>query len=66
MGKTVESTNFDRNDYRRYRRKVRQCLDVFAQMLDHFRFDEDKPMTGLEIEINLVDRDGRPAMRNAE
>ena len=66
MGKTVESVSFVREDYRRYRRKVRQCLDVFAQMLDHFEFDEDKPMTGLEIEINLIDRQGEPAMRNAE
>jgi hypothetical protein len=66
MGKSVESTSFSREDYRRYRRKVRQCLDVFAQMLDHFEFDEDKPMTGLEIEINLVDHQGSPAMRNAE
>src|SRR5690606_37115252 len=47
MGKSVESTTFGREDYRRYRRKVRQCLDVFAQMLDHFLFDEDKQMTGL-------------------
>ena len=66
MGKTVESVSFVREDYRRYRRKVRQCLDVFAQMLDHFEFDEDKPMTGLEIEINLIDRQGEPAMRNPE
>jgi hypothetical protein len=35
-------------------------------MLDHFRFDEDRPMTGLELEINLIDRAGRPAMLNAE
>jgi hypothetical protein len=66
MGKSVESTTFRREDYRRYRRKVRQCLDVFAQMLDHFQFDEDKPVTGLEIEINLIDRRGEPAMCNAE
>jgi gamma-glutamyl:cysteine ligase YbdK (ATP-grasp superfamily) len=55
---------FTREDYRRYRTKVRRCLDVFAQMLDHFTFDEDNPMTGLEIEINLVDGRGEPAMRN--
>jgi hypothetical protein len=66
MGKTVESTVFTREDHRRYRQKVRRCLDVFAQMLDEFRFDEDKPMTGLEIEINLVDSRGMPAMRNDE
>ena len=35
-------------------------------MLDDFGFDADRPMTGLEIELNLVDADGEPAMRNAE
>ncbi|HEX6873463.1 MAG TPA: glutamate-cysteine ligase family protein [Micromonosporaceae bacterium] len=66
MGKAVASTSFTRLDFQTYRRKVRRCLDVFAQMLDHFQFDEDRPMTGLEIEINLVDLDGHPAMRNTE
>src|SRR3712207_4052202 len=35
-------------------------------MLDDFAFDADSPMTGLEIELNLMDGDGEPAMRNAE
>jgi hypothetical protein len=35
-------------------------------MLNDFRFDSDRPMTGLEIEVNLIDPDAQPAMRNAE
>jgi hypothetical protein len=35
-------------------------------MLNDFRFDSDRPMTGLEIELNLIDPDAQPAMRNAE
>jgi hypothetical protein len=66
MGKDVESISFTREDYQRYRRKVRRCMDVFASMLDDFAFDTDHPMTGLELEINLVDAHGQPAMRNAE
>lgn len=66
MGKAVAASEFTREEHRHYRRKVRRCLDVFAQMLDHFRFDEDKPMTGLEIEVNLIDANGEPTMRNAE
>jgi gamma-glutamyl:cysteine ligase YbdK (ATP-grasp superfamily) len=62
---TVQRTPFARQDYRRYQHKVRRCLDVFVQMIDRLAFDEDKPMTGLEIEINLVDSRGEPAMRNA-
>jgi hypothetical protein len=66
MGKDVSQAAFSREDRARYRQKVRRCLDVFALMLNEFRFDADRPMTGLEIELNLVGSDDRPAMRNAE
>jgi hypothetical protein len=66
MGKDVSFSAFTREDRTRYRQKVRRCLDVFALMLNDFRFDADRPMTGLELELNLMDSDGGPAMRNAE
>jgi gamma-glutamyl:cysteine ligase YbdK (ATP-grasp superfamily) len=66
MGQDVSQTVFTREDRLRYRQKVRRCLDVFALMLDDFGFDADRPTTGLEIELNLVDPDAEPAMRNAE
>jgi hypothetical protein len=61
MGKDVERTEFTRADRQRFRQKVRQCLDVFAQMLAESRFDTDRPMSGLEVELNLVDEAGDPA-----
>src|SRR6185312_16475968 len=66
MGKDVMTGAFSKEDRARYRYKVRRCLDVFALMLNDFRFDSDRPMTGLEIELNLIDEDAQPAMRNAE
>ncbi|GAA4210257.1 glutamate--cysteine ligase [Actinocatenispora rupis] len=66
MGKQLDSHAFTREDRQRYREKVRRCLDVFALMLNDFTFDADKPLTGLEIEINLIDDTAAPAMRNAE
>ncbi|HEX6968346.1 MAG TPA: glutamate--cysteine ligase, partial [Micromonosporaceae bacterium] len=66
MGKKVDPSEFTGADRVRYRQKVRRCLDVFALMLDDFRFDSDHPTTGLEIELNLVDPTDEPAMRNAE
>lgn len=57
---------FSREDRRRYRDKVRRCLDVFAQMLREARFEFDRPKAGLEIELNLVGDRGDPAMKNAE
>ncbi|MEG3632892.1 glutamate--cysteine ligase [Micromonospora palythoicola] len=66
MGRDVDRASFSREDRVRYRQKVRRCLDVFALMLDDFGFDADRPMTGLEIELNLVDQAAEPAMRNEE
>jgi hypothetical protein len=66
MGKDVSRSTFTREDRTRYRQKVRRCLDVFALMLNDFRFDADRPMTGLELELNLIDAEGEPAMRNAQ
>jgi hypothetical protein len=67
MGKDVDSSEgFSRLQRARYRQKVRRCLDVFALMLNDFTFDVNNPMTGLEIEINLIDGEAEPAMRNAE
>src|SRR5690348_18261383 len=66
MGKDVMTGAFSREDRARYRQKVRRCLDVFALMLNEFSLDADRPMTGLELELNLIDPEGQPAMRNAE
>jgi len=65
MGKDVEQRVFSREDRTRYRDKVRRNLDVFARMLREATFEAESPLTGLEIELNLVDAEGDPAMRNA-
>ncbi|KXK62022.1 glutamate--cysteine ligase [Micromonospora rosaria] len=66
MSEHVGVLTFSREDRVRYRDKVRRCLDVFAEMLRESRFDTDRPMTGLELELNLVDAGRLPTMRNAE
>ncbi len=66
MGRDVAATQFSREDRTRYRQKVRRCLDVFERMLAQSQFDFERPLTGVEIELNLVDETGDPALRNAE
>jgi gamma-glutamyl:cysteine ligase YbdK (ATP-grasp superfamily) len=66
MGEEVDAQEFSRADRTRHREKVRRCLDVFARMLREEQFDTDDPMTGLEVELNLVDVLGDPALKNAE
>jgi gamma-glutamyl:cysteine ligase YbdK (ATP-grasp superfamily) len=66
MGQEVDQQEFSRADRTAHREKVRRCLDVFALMLRQAHFEAEDPMTGLEIEFNLVDDDGHPALKNAE
>jgi hypothetical protein len=65
VGEQVAATVFGREDRQRYRQKVRACLDVFADMLAAASFDPDRRSFGLEIELNLTDEQGDPAMANA-
>src|SRR3954463_7202991 len=65
MGQEVAARTFTREDRQRYRRKVRACLEVFARMLAESRFEPARGSFGLEIELNLTDEQGDPAMVNA-
>ena len=66
MGEDVSSTTYTREQRQRYREKVRQDLDVFERMLTTSSFEFDRPLTGMEIELNLVDAAYEPTMTNAE
>jgi hypothetical protein len=66
MGDEVAGIGYTREQRQRYREKVRQCLDVFEQMLRTAAFDFERPLTGMEIELNLVDADYQPRMANAD
>ena len=66
MGEDVARRTFSREDRQRYREKLQACLDVFGRMLGESRFDFERPLTGLEIEFNLVDANADPTMRNEE
>jgi len=64
MGRDVPSITVTHHDRRAYREKVRQCLDVFARMLRESRFDTEPRQVGIEMEVNIVDAEGLPAMTN--
>jgi hypothetical protein len=64
MGDEVAATEFTREDRQRYRDKVKRNLDVFARMLREARFDADRRSIGLEIELNLTEETGDPALAN--
>jgi Glutamate-cysteine ligase family 2(GCS2) len=64
MGRDVPSITVTHHDRRAYREKVRQCLDVLARMLRESRFDTEPRQVGIEMEVNIVDAEGLPAMTN--
>ena len=66
MGDEVRQTEFSRAHRQEYRRKVALSLDVFETMLHQSSFDFDRPLTGMEIECNLVDDQYQPAMSNSD
>ena len=66
MGEEIKRIAYNRAHRQEYRRKVQLCLDVFETMLAQSSFECDRPLTGMEIECNLVDADYQPAMSNQD
>jgi gamma-glutamyl:cysteine ligase YbdK (ATP-grasp superfamily) len=66
MGRDIQAIKISGEDRRRYRDKVRRSLDALARMLRERAFDENPPMVGQEIELNLVDAQAMPSMQNAD
>jgi hypothetical protein len=64
MGKDLPADPFEPQDRGRYRRKVQRCLDTLARMLTDGSFSFPRKNIGLEVELNLVDRELRPSMTN--
>jgi hypothetical protein len=64
VGEEVKQTSYSGTQRRDYRRKVQLNLDVLETMLARSSFDFERPLTGMEIECNLVDDDYLPAMAN--
>ncbi|WP_372343254.1 glutamate-cysteine ligase family protein [Streptomyces sp. KL116D] len=66
MGEKVVAGAVDLADRRRYRDKLKECLEGLARLLEEKRFDRPRNLMGLEIELNLAGPDGMPRMMNAE
>jgi hypothetical protein len=66
VGEEVRGTPLSGAQRRDYRRKVQLSLEVFETMLAQSSFDFERPLTGMEIECNLVDEQYQPAMANRE
>ncbi|MBV9856155.1 MAG: glutamate--cysteine ligase [Streptosporangiaceae bacterium] len=66
MGREIQAIKFSGEDRRVYREKVRRSLDALARMLREDLFEDNPASVGQEIELNLVDHEAMPSMRNAD
>lgn len=66
MGQDVDRTVFSRRDRQHYRVKVQRCLDTLAVMVREHTFARDEPMTGIEVELNLIGDDLAPSLSGAD
>ncbi|MDT7577854.1 MAG: hypothetical protein QOH17_4187, partial [Pseudonocardiales bacterium] len=66
MGQDVDRTTFSRRDRHTYRTKLQRCLEALSIMLREHPFARDEPMTGVEVELNLVDEELVPALRGRQ
>jgi hypothetical protein len=64
MGRDIQAIKFSGEDRRKYRDKVRRSLDALSRMLREQMFQTEPVLVGQEIELNLVDEQGEPTMRN--
>ena len=63
MGAEVNSRTFSREQRTRYRQRLLENLDRFAGFLSTAKF-ADSSCIGLELELNLINKDCSPALRN--
>src|SRR5450759_1765094 len=64
MGDRVSATEFSPEDRLRYRVKVKACLAALRQLLADQRFETERKLIGLELELNIADSAGCPLMVN--
>jgi hypothetical protein len=66
MGLTIERERFEPVDYVRFEERLEQCLVALRQLLDRPGFGTGPTTVGAELELCLVDDQGRALPRNQE
>ncbi|MEX0617637.1 MAG: hypothetical protein WDZ76_09905 [Pseudohongiellaceae bacterium] len=66
MGLSIEKTEFTSSDYQQFDSRLRENLRALAQLLDTEGFGEGPPSFGAELEMYIIDGEGRPLGINRE
>ncbi len=66
MGRDIQAIEISDEDRRVYGDKLRRSVGVLDRMLRELTFEAGPSLVGLEIELDLVDGQMAPSMRNAQ
>jgi gamma-glutamyl:cysteine ligase YbdK (ATP-grasp superfamily) len=66
MGIEIDRTEFSAKDFARFERRLHENLAALKILLDRPGFGEGPGSVGAELELYVIDRDGRPLHRNTE
>lgn len=66
MGEEIATERFEAADYARFAQRLRREVAAFGELVRRTGFGDGPASLGAEVELSLVDRDGRPAPVNAE
>ena len=64
MGLEIDRERFTDEDFSRFAARLRSCNQALAALLERPGFGEGAPSIGAELELDLVDDEGRPAPVN--
>lgn len=66
MGKEISDANYSDRSIQRFQKRLQTDLDVLAQLLAKPRFGQGARTFGAELELYIVNSQGRPVGRNTE
>ncbi len=64
MGQFIQKTSFSDTDFQAFQNKLHHCLEALEQVLERPGFGQGEPSIGAELELYLLDSDGRPVPEN--
>ncbi|MFD2350764.1 hypothetical protein ACFSTC_17725 [Nonomuraea ferruginea] len=66
MGQDLDKARFTEDEFLRFGERLHEQLTVLRELLDRPGFGEGPVTIGAELELFLVDEQGRPLPRNSE
>ncbi|MGH0037198.1 MAG: glutamate--cysteine ligase [Myxococcota bacterium] len=66
MGLLIDRDRFTDEDFHRFDQRLKDCLQVFAELLGRADFGAGEPSLGAELELSLIGSEAQPLALNRE